>query len=50
MITLAWWQIVGALLLAVTVGGLFGWWLAYEADHALDEPRLVDDDVRGDDD
>ena len=48
MITLTWLQIAGALVLAVTAGGRFGWWLAYEADHALDEPRLVDDDVWGD--
>jgi hypothetical protein len=50
MITLAWWQIVGALLLAAIAGTLMGAWLMYEADRALEEPRLVDDDVWGDDD
>ena len=48
MITLTWWQIVAALVLAVTVGGLLGGWVAYEIDRALEEPRLVDDDEWGD--
>ena len=48
MITLTWWQIVGALMLALIAGGLLGAWIAYEADHALEEPRLVDDDEWGD--
>ena len=48
MITLAWWAFVGALALALIAGGLLGGWLMYEADRALDEPRLVDDDEWGD--
>ena len=50
MITLTWWQIAGALVLAAIAGTLMGAWLMYEADRALEEPRLVDDDVWGDDD
>ena len=49
MITLTRWAFAGALVLAAIAGTLMGAWLMYEADRALDEPRLVDDDVRDDD-